>query len=100
MNSINAQIKDAVEQDDRESISKLKRLQNEMRNNQRSALATQIMGMNSIVYSMYKNYPPKKNDRFLWKRKSSRLIYAEHRSKIRLQMLTISSGSLVSPIVI
>jgi hypothetical protein len=60
MNSINAQIKEAVEQDDRESISKLKRLQNEMRNNQRSALATQIMGDEFNVYSMYKNYPPKR----------------------------------------
>ena len=60
MNSINAQIKEAVEQDDRESVSKLKRLQNEMRNNQRSALATQIMGDEFNVYSMYKNYPPKR----------------------------------------
>jgi hypothetical protein len=60
MNSINAQIKDAVEQDDRESVSKLKRLQNEMRDNQRSALATQIMGDEFNVYSMYKNYPRKR----------------------------------------
>ena len=60
MNSINAQIKKAVEQDDRESLGKLKRLQNEMRNNQRSALATQIMGDEFNVYSMYKNYPPKR----------------------------------------
>ena len=60
MNSINAQIKEAVEQDDRESLGKLKRLQKEMRDNQRSALATQIMGDEFNVYSMYKNYPPKR----------------------------------------
>jgi len=60
INSINAQIKEAVEQDDRESLGKLKRLQNEMRDNQRSALATQIMGDEFNVYSMYKNYPPKR----------------------------------------
>ena len=60
MNSINAQMKEAVEQDDRESVIKLKRLQNEMRNNQRSALATQIMGDEFNVYSMYKNYPRKR----------------------------------------
>ena len=55
MNFINAQIKEAVEQDDRESLGKLKKLQNEMRDNQRSALATQIMGDEFNVYSMYKN---------------------------------------------
>jgi len=60
MNSINAQIKEAVEQDDRESLGKLKKLQNEMRDNQRSALATQIMGDEFNVYSMYKNYPLKR----------------------------------------
>jgi hypothetical protein len=60
MNSINAQIKEAVEQDDRESLGKLKRQQNEMRDDQRSALATQIMGDEFNVYSMYKNYPPKR----------------------------------------
>jgi len=60
MNSINAQMKEAVEQDDRESLGRLKKAQNEMRDNQRWALATQIMGDEFNVFSMYKNYPPKR----------------------------------------
>ena len=60
MNSINAQMKEAVEQDDRESLGRLKKVQNEMRDNQRWALATQIMGDEFNVFSMYKNYPPKR----------------------------------------
>jgi len=60
INAINARMKKAVELDDRESLGKLKRLQNELRDNQRFALASKIMGGEFNVYSMYKNYPPKR----------------------------------------
>ena len=77
-------MKEAVEQDDRESLGKLKRLQNEMRDNQRSALATQIMGDEFNVYSMYKNYPRKRKGQLSPEEKKFPLIYAEHLSKSRL----------------
>ena len=60
MNSINSQIKEAVQQDNREALNRLKKLQNEMRDKQSSALASQIMGEDFNVRSMYKNNPPKK----------------------------------------
>lgn len=60
MNSINSQIKEAVQQDNREALNRLKKLQNEMRDKQSSALASQIMGEGFNVRSMYKNNPPKK----------------------------------------
>ena len=60
MNTINTQMKEAVEQDNREVLGRLKKIQNEMRDNQRTALATQIMGDGFNVYSLYKNSPQKR----------------------------------------
>jgi hypothetical protein len=57
MNELSSQIKEAVEADDREDLSQLKKRQNQLRGQQQSAIASLIMGEEFDVRPMYQNNP-------------------------------------------